>query len=161
MHNASINEEVRWKTIKVVTTSSWFHCNNNMVLYDMHKKGFIDMVKGLLACLTKSSRSSNISGPTPSISSTSSTIVERNHNKQHNKAGNKSALKIWVGLFWDTSGHMRDDQSGFIRIWSMDISEHFNMMGSRGLWICKKCTEIYFWKMSKDTHLTKDDFRSI
>ena len=60
----------------------------------MHKKGFIDMVKGCLPVLTKSLRSSNISGPTLSISSTSSTIVESNHNKQHNKAGNKSALKI-------------------------------------------------------------------
>ena len=60
-----------------------------MVLYDMHKKGFIDMVKGLLACLTKSLRSSNISGPTPSISSTSSTIVENNHNKLHDKVENK------------------------------------------------------------------------
>ena len=60
----------------------------------MHKKGFIDMVKGLLPVLTKSSRSSNISVPTPRISSTLSTIVESNHNKQHNKAGNKSALKI-------------------------------------------------------------------
>ena len=53
MHNASINEEVQWQTIKVVTTSSRFRCNNNMVLYDMHKKGFIDMVKGLLACFNK------------------------------------------------------------------------------------------------------------
>ena len=62
----------------------------------MHKKGFVDMVKGYLPILTKSSRSSNISGLAPSISSTSSTIVESNHNKQHNKAENKSALKILI-----------------------------------------------------------------
>ena len=49
----------------------------------MHKKGFIDMVKGLLAWLSKVFRSF---GPSPSTPSTSSTIVERNHNKQHNKA---------------------------------------------------------------------------
>ena len=69
----------------------------------MHKKGFIDMVKGLLAWFIRvfkssgpspSTLSTNIFGPTPSISSTSSTIVESNHNKQHNKAENKSALKI-------------------------------------------------------------------
>ena len=57
----------------------------------MHKKGFIDMVKGLLAWFIRVFKSS---GPSPSISSTSSTIVESNHNKQHNKAENKSALKI-------------------------------------------------------------------
>ena len=56
------------------------------VPYDMHKKGFIDMVKGLLACFNKVFEVFNVSGPTPSISSTSSTIVESNHNKQHNKA---------------------------------------------------------------------------
>ena len=56
---------------------------------------------------------------------------------------------------------MKINQSGFIEIGSVDIPKHFDMMESRGLWICKKCTEIYFWKMSKDTHLTKDDFRSI
>ena len=52
--------------------------------------------KGCFPVLTKSSRSSNISGPTPSISATSSTILESNHNKQHNKAGNESALKILI-----------------------------------------------------------------
>ena len=52
----------------------------------MHKKGFIDMVKGLLALFIRVFKSSNIFGPTPSISSTSSTIVENNHNKQHDKA---------------------------------------------------------------------------
>ena len=52
----------------------------------MHKKGFIDMVKGLLACFNKVFEVFNISGPTPSISYTSSTIVENNHNKQHDKA---------------------------------------------------------------------------
>ena len=65
----------------------------------MHKKGFIDMVKGLLAWFIRVLRSSNIFGPSPSISSTSSTIVESNHNKQHNKTENKSALKMRVGLF--------------------------------------------------------------
>ena len=62
----------------------------------MHKKGFIDMVKGLLAWFIRVLRSSNTSGPTLRISSTSSTIVESNHNKQHNKAGNESALKILI-----------------------------------------------------------------
>ena len=56
---------------------------------------------------------------------------------------------------------MRNDQGDFIGSGSRDICEHFDMMEPRDLWICKKCTEIYFWKMSKDTHLTKDDFRSI
>ena len=68
---------------------------------------------------------------------------------------------MWVGIFYDASGHMRNDQGDFIGSGSMDISKHFDMMESRGLWICKKCTEIYFWKMSKGTHLTKHDFRSI
>ena len=49
----------------------------------MHKKGFIDMVKGLLAW---SIRVFKPSGPSSSISSTSSTTVENNHNKQHDKA---------------------------------------------------------------------------
>ena len=57
----------------------------------MHKKGFIDMVKGLLAWFIRVLKSS---GPSPSTPSTSSTNVGNNHNKQHNKAGNKSALKI-------------------------------------------------------------------
>ena len=56
----------------------------------MHKKGSIDMVKGLLAWFI---RVFNSSGPSPSTLSTLSTNVENNHNKQHNKAGNKSALK--------------------------------------------------------------------
>ena len=54
-----------------------------MVLYDMHKKGFIDMVKGLLAWFIRVFKSS---GPSPSTPCTSSTNVENNHNKQHNKA---------------------------------------------------------------------------
>ena len=52
------------------------------------------MVKGLLACFNKVFEVFNISGPTPSISSTSSTIARNNHNKQHNKAKIKSALKM-------------------------------------------------------------------
>ena len=67
-----------------------------MVLYDMHKKGFIDMVKGLLACFLGVFKSS---GPSPNTLSTSSTNVGNNHNKQHDKAENKSALKLQVGLF--------------------------------------------------------------
>ena len=62
-----------------------------MVLYDMHKKGFVDMVKGLLACFIRVLKSS---GPSPSTPSTSSTNVGNNYNKQHDKAENKSALKI-------------------------------------------------------------------
>ena len=53
-----------------------------MVLYDMHKKGFIDMVKGLLAWLRKVF---NPSGPSLSIPSTPSANVGNDHNKQHNK----------------------------------------------------------------------------
>ena len=49
----------------------------------MHKKGFIDMVKGLLAWFLRVFKSS---GPSPSTPSTSSTNVGNNHNKQHNKA---------------------------------------------------------------------------
>ena len=64
-------------------------------------------------------------------------------------------------LLLDTSGHMRDDQGDFIGSGSMDVSRHFDRMGSRGLWNCKMCTEELFWKMSKGTHLTKHDFRSI
>ena len=45
----------------------------------MHKKGFIDMVKGLLACFIRALKSS---GPSPSTPSTSKTNVENNHNKQ-------------------------------------------------------------------------------
>ena len=57
----------------------------------MHKKGFIDMVKGLLAWFI---RVFNSSSPSPSTPSTSSTNVGSNRNKQHNNAENKSALKI-------------------------------------------------------------------
>ena len=56
---------------------------------------------------------------------------------------------------------MKNNQSGFIGIGSVVISEHFDMMEPRGLWICKKYPEIYIWKMSKGTHLTNHDFRSI
>ena len=63
------------------------------VPYDMHKKGFLGMVKGLLAWFVIVFKSS---GPSPSISSTSSTNVGNNHSKQHNKTGNKSALKILI-----------------------------------------------------------------
>ena len=61
-----------------------------MVLYDMHKKVFIDMVKGLLAWFIRVLKSS---GP-PSNPSTLSINVVNNHNKQLNKVENKSALKI-------------------------------------------------------------------
>ena len=53
------------------------------VLYAMHKKGFIDMVKGLLAF---SFRVFKPSGPSSSTPSTSPTNDGNNHNKQHNKA---------------------------------------------------------------------------
>ena len=59
----------------------------------MHKKGFIDMVKGLLAWFIRVFKSS---GPSPSILSTSSTNVRNNHSKQHNKEEDKSALKILI-----------------------------------------------------------------
>ena len=59
----------------------------------MHKKGFIDIVKGLLAWFLRVFKSS---GPSPSTPSTSSTNAGSNHNKQHNKAENKSALKILI-----------------------------------------------------------------
>ena len=57
----------------------------------MHKKGFLDMVKGLLAWFIRVFKSS---GPSPSISSTPSTNAGNNYSKQHNKAENKSAIKI-------------------------------------------------------------------
>ena len=56
---------------------------------------------------------------------------------------------------------MRYDQGDFIGSGSRDISEQFDMMEPRDLWICKKCPEIYIWKMRKGTHLTNHDFRSI
>ena len=59
----------------------------------MHKNGFIDMIKGLLAWLNKVFKSF---GPSPSILSTSSTNVGNNYSKQHNKAENKSDLKILI-----------------------------------------------------------------
>ena len=49
----------------------------------MHKKGFLDMVKGLLAWFIKVFKSS---GPSPHTPSTLSTNVENNRDKQHNKA---------------------------------------------------------------------------
>ena len=57
----------------------------------MHKKGSIDMVKGLLAWFIRGFKSF---GPSPSTPSTSSTNAGNNHNKKHNKAENKSAPKI-------------------------------------------------------------------
>ena len=57
----------------------------------MHKKGFINMVKGLLAWFLRLFKSS---GPSSNTLSTLSTNVGNNHNKQHEKAENKSALKI-------------------------------------------------------------------
>ena len=65
------------------------------VPYDMHKKGFLDMVKGLLAWFFRVFKSS---GSSLSISFSSSTNVGNNHSKQHNKAENKSALKVLIGL---------------------------------------------------------------
>ena len=53
------------------------------VLYDMHKKGFIDIVKGLHAWFIRVFKSSGTSPHTPS---TLSTNVENNRDKQHNKA---------------------------------------------------------------------------
>ena len=97
------------------------------------------MVKGLLAWFIRVFKSS---GPSPSTLFISSTNDGNNHNKQHNKAKNKSALKIGVGLFQDTSGHIRNDQGGFIGIGSMGDLEHSNMMEPKGLWIWKKYTEI-------------------
>ena len=49
----------------------------------MHKKGFIDMVKGLLAWFIRVLKSS---GPSPSTPSTSSTNAGNNQNKHNNKA---------------------------------------------------------------------------
>ena len=73
MHNASINKEVTEANHQSGSISSQFRCNNNMALYVMHKKGFIDMVKGLLAWFISVFKSS---GPSPSTSSTSSTNFE-------------------------------------------------------------------------------------
>ena len=59
------------------------------------------MVKGMLAWFIRVLKSS---GPSLSISSTSSTNVENNDSKQQNKAENKSALKnmklCFLGLVW-------------------------------------------------------------
>ena len=52
----------------------------------MHKKGFIDMVKGLLAWFIRVLKSSS---PSPNTMSPSSTNAGNNHNKQHNKARTK------------------------------------------------------------------------
>ena len=82
MHHASVNEKGNGGT----TSSGHRFIMTSMqaikVLYDMHKKGFIDMVKGLLAWFIRVLRSS---GPSPSTPSTSATNVGNNHNKQHNK----------------------------------------------------------------------------
>ena len=64
----------------------------------MHKKGF--MVKGQLAWLYKVFKSS---GPSPSIPSTSLTIVKSNHNKQHKKAEkkcSKNRVLTFLGHLW-------------------------------------------------------------
>ena len=65
----------------------------------MHKKGFSNMVKGLLAWFIRVFRSS---GPSPSTLSTSSTNVENNHNEQHNEAKNCSKNVSWtfLGYLW-------------------------------------------------------------
>ena len=95
MHNASINEEATEATNQRGQPS---HHDSDATIIKSYmsciKRVSWTWSKGCLPVVTKSSRSSNVSGPTPSIPSTSSTIVESNHNKQHNKAGNKSALKI-------------------------------------------------------------------
>ena len=97
MHHASINEEVTEATNQRglpshhVSDATIIKCYMTCI-----KRVSWTWSKDCLPVLTKSLRSSNISGPTPSISSTSSTIVESNHNKQHNKAENKSALKILI-----------------------------------------------------------------
>ena len=49
MHNASINEEVTVANHPMWSSQYRVSDASNKVLYDMHKKGFIDMVKGLLA----------------------------------------------------------------------------------------------------------------
>ena len=53
MHHASVNEKGNGGT----TSSGHRFIMTSMqaikVLYDMHKKGFIDMVKGLRACFNK------------------------------------------------------------------------------------------------------------
>ena len=96
------------------------------------------MCKGLLALLFRVSKSSGPSPITPFITSTND---GNNHNKQHNK--NKSALKIGVGLFQDTSGHIKNNQGGFIGVGSIGSLEHFKVMEPKGLWIWKKYTEIF------------------
>ena len=48
----------------------------------MHKKGFLDMVKGLLAWFIRVFKSSS---PSPNTPPTLSTNVGNKHNKQHNK----------------------------------------------------------------------------
>ena len=53
MHNASINEEVTVANHPMWSSQYRVSDASNKVLYDMHKKGFIDMVKGLLALLFK------------------------------------------------------------------------------------------------------------
>ena len=95
MHHASVNEKGNGGTTSCRHRFIMTSMQAMKLLYDMHKKGFIDMVKGLLAWFIRVLRSSNTSGPTPSISSISSTIVESNHNKQHNKAEIKVLQKYW------------------------------------------------------------------
>ena len=68
-----------------------------MVPYDMHKKGFIDMVKGLIASFIRVLKSS---GPSPNTPSTSSTNAGNNHNKQHNKARINMLKKYEVDFYW-------------------------------------------------------------
>ena len=98
------------------------------------------MVKGLLALFFRVFKSS---GPSPNTPFITSTNDGNNHNKQHNQSKNKSAQKIGVGLFQDTSGHMKNNQGGFIGVGSIGSLEHFNVMEPRGLWIWKKYTEIF------------------
>ena len=60
--------------------------------------------------------------------------------------------------FLDISGYLKNNQSGFIGIESVDISEHFNMMEPMDLWICKKCTEIFFLKNEQRHPFSKSCF---
>jgi len=90
MNNASINMVCNEGKPSKVAIQDIMHSTITERNATMIKKGFI-MVKVLLAWLL---RVINPSGPSPSISFTSSTNIGSNYNKQHNKAENKSALKI-------------------------------------------------------------------
>ena len=73
MHHESINKEVTEATHQGGYPVIMIPLQQHMALCDMHKKGFIDMVKGLLSWFIRVLRSS---GPSPSTPSTSSTNIE-------------------------------------------------------------------------------------